>query len=429
MDGTATMTRTLPQEMDNHTFRLAVAQFDRAAELMQLDPNLRQRLKLPDRSLVVSVPVRMDDGRVEIFTGYRVVHDSSRGPSKGGIRYHLGVNLGEVAALAMWMTWKCALAGLPYGGAKGGVQVDPKALSRGELQRLTRRYAAEIFPFIGPDKDVPAPDVGTDAQVMAWIMDTYSMQVGFASPGVVTGKPLSIGGSLGREEATGRGVVCVTLEAMKHLRLDPKKATVAIQGFGNVGSHTARIMHEVGARVVAVSDVTGGLYNKNGLDIPKLLAASKDTGRSLRETKLGDRITNEDLLQLDCTVLVPAALSEQITATNAAKVRCKILAEGANGPTTLEADEILHDKGIFIIPDILANSGGVIVSYFEWVQDVQRFFWKEQDIRDRLQEIITSAFHRTLDFSMNQKVTMRMAALMSGIDQVAKAHLARGLYP
>jgi glutamate dehydrogenase (NAD(P)+) len=429
MDGTVTMTRTLPQEMDNHTFRLAVAQFDRAAELMQLDPNLRQRLKLPDRSLVVSVPVRMDDGRVEIFTGYRVVHDSSRGPSKGGIRYHLGVNLGEVAALAMWMTWKCALAGLPYGGAKGGVQVDPKALSRGELQRLTRRYAAEIFPFIGPDKDVPAPDVGTDAQVMAWIMDTYSMQVGFASPGVVTGKPLSIGGSLGREEATGRGVVCVTLEAMKHLRLDPKKATVAIQGFGNVGAHTARIMHEVGARVVAVSDVTGGLYNKNGLDIPKLLAASKDTGRSLRETKLGDRITNEDLLQLDCTVLVPAALSEQITAANAAKVRCKILAEGANGPTTLEADEILHDKGIFIIPDILANSGGVIVSYFEWVQDVQRFFWKEQDIRDRLQEIITSAFHRTLDFSMNQKVTMRMAALMSGIDQVAKAHLARGLYP
>ena len=423
------MTYTLPQEMDNHTFRLAVAQFDCAAELMSLDQNLRQRLKLPDRSLVVSVPVRMDDGRVEVFTGYRVIHDSSRGPSKGGIRYHPDVNLGEVAALAMWMTWKCALAGLPYGGAKGGVRVDPQKLSRGELQRLTRRYAAEIFPFIGPDKDVPAPDVGTDAQIMAWIMDTYSMQVGFASPGVVTGKPLSIGGSLGREEATGRGVVYVTLEAMKHLRLDPKKATVAIQGFGNVGSHTARIMHEVGAKVVAVSDHTGGLYNKNGLDIPKLLAASKDKIRSLREPRLGDWITNEDLLQLDCTVLVPAALSEQITAKNAAKIRCKILAEGANGPTTLEADEILHDKGIFIIPDILANSGGVIVSYFEWVQDVQRFFWKEQDIRDRLQEIITSAFHRTLDFSTKQKATMRMAALMGGIDQVAKAHLARGLYP
>ncbi|MGH7259146.1 MAG: Glu/Leu/Phe/Val family dehydrogenase [Nitrospiraceae bacterium] len=423
------MTNALPHEMDNHTFRLAVAQFDRAAELMNLDPNLRQRLKLPDRSLVVSVPVRMDDGRVEVFTGYRVVHDSSRGPSKGGIRYHPDVNFGEVAALAMWMTWKCALAGLPYGGAKGGVRVDPKKLSRGELQRLTRRYAAEILPFIGPDKDVPAPDVGTDAQVMAWIMDTYSMQVGFASPGVVTGKPLSIGGSLGREEATGRGVVYVTLEAMKQLRLDPKKATVAIQGFGNVGSHTARIMHEVGAKVVAVSDATGGLYNKRSLDIPKLLAASKDKGQPLRETKLGDWITNEDLLGLDCTVLVPAALSEQITAKNAAKVRCKILAEGANGPTTLEADQILHDKGIFIIPDILANSGGVIVSYFEWVQDVQRFFWKEQDIRDRLKEIITSAFHRTLEFSKQQKATMRMAALMSGIDQVAQAHLARGLYP
>ena len=420
---------TLPHEMDNHTFRLAVAQFDRAAELMKLDPNLRQRLKLPDRSLVVSVPVRMDDGRVEVFTGYRVIHDSSRGPSKGGIRYHPEVNLGEVAALAMWMTWKCALAGLPYGGAKGGVRVDPKKLSRDELQRLTRRYAAEILPFIGPDKDVPAPDVGTDAQVMAWIMDTYSMQVGFASPGVVTGKPLSIGGSLGREEATGRGVVYVTLEAMKHLRLDIRKATVAIQGFGNVGSHTARIMREAGAKVVAVSDVTGGLYNKNGLDIPKLLAVTKDKGRTLRETKLGDGITNEELLQLECTVLVPAALSEQITGKNAAKVRCKILAEGANGPTTLEADKIFHDKGVFIIPDILANSGGVIVSYFEWVQDVQRFFWKEQDIRDRLQEIITSAFHRTLQFSKTQKASMRMAALMGGIDQVAQAHLARGLYP
>ncbi len=419
----------LPHEMDNHTFRLAVAQFDRAAELMHLDLNLRQRLKLPDRSLVVSVPVRMDDGRVEVFTGYRVIHDSSRGPSKGGIRYHSEVNLGEVAALAMWMTWKCALARLPYGGAKGGVRVDPKALSRGELQRLTRRYAAEIFPFIGPDKDVPAPDIGTDAQVMAWIMDTYSTQVGFASPGVVTGKPLSIGGSLGREEATGRGVVYVTLEAMKHLRLDIRKATVAIQGFGNVGSHTARIMHEAGAKVVAVSDVTSGLYNKSGLDLPKLLAATKDKGRPLHDLKLGDRITNEDLLQLDCTVLVPAALSEQITEKNAAKVRCKILAEGANGPTTLEADRILQDQGIFIIPDILANSGGVIVSYFEWVQDVQRFFWKEQDIRDRLQEIITSAFQRTLEFSRKQKSGMRMAALMGGIDQVAQAHLSRGLYP
>jgi glutamate dehydrogenase (NAD(P)+) len=415
------------QELDTPTFRLAVAQFDQAAEAMQLDPNLHERLKLPQRSLVVSLPVRMDDGHVEVFTGYRVQHDSSRGPSKGGVRYHPDVNLGEVAALAMWMTWKCALAGLPYGGAKGGVQVAPNRLSPAELQRLTRRYAAEIFPLIGPDKDVPAPDVGTDAQVMAWIMDTYSQQVGYAVPGVVTGKPLSIGGSLGREEATGRGVVYVTLEALRHLKLSIEKATVAIQGFGNVGSHTARIMQEHGARVIAVSDVHGGIYNHNGLDVSELLR--RNPGQPLHETKLGDAITNEELLQLECTVLVPAALSEQITGNNANSLRCRILSEGANGPTTLEADHILTDKGIFVIPDILANSGGVIVSYFEWVQDLQRFFWSATDIQNRLHAIITSAFHRTLHFSTERKVSMRMAALISGIDQVAQAHLQRGLYP
>ena len=416
-------------ELNNPTFSLAVAQFEQAAAMMHLDPNLHERLKMPERSLIVSIPVRMDDGTVRMFTGYRVQHDSSRGPSKGGIRYHPDVNLGEVAALAMWMTWKCALTGLPYGGAKGGVRVAPKKLSRGELQRLTRRYAAEIFPLIGPDKDVPAPDVGTDAQVMAWIMDTYSQQVGFAVPGCVTGKPLAIGGSLGREEATGRGVVDVTLEAMRHLRLGIESATVAVQGFGNVGSNTARIIREAGAKVIAVSDVTGGLYNAKGLDIPELLRRFRGESQPLRETKLGDWISNEELLELDCTVLVPAALSEQITHKNAAKVRCRILAEGANGPTTLDADQILVDKGVFIIPDILANSGGVIVSYFEWVQDAQRFFWKEQDIRDRLHEIITAAFHRTLQFSTAQRATMRMAALMSGIDKVAQAHLARGLFP
>ena len=416
-------------ELNTHTFRLAVAQFTEAAEAMQLDTNLRERLKLPQRSLIVSVPVRMDDGRVEVFTGYRVQHDTARGPSKGGIRYHPEVNLGEVAALSMWMTWKCALADLPYGGAKGGVRVDPKQLSRAELQRLTRRYAAEIFPLIGPDKDVPAPDVGTDQQVMAWIMDTFSQQVGYAVQGVVTGKPLSIGGSLGREDATGRGVVYVTLEALKHLKLDVSTATVAVQGFGNVGSHTARIMQEVGARVIAVSDVSGGLYNPKGLDIPDLWRQYHEHHVPLRDIKLGESITNEELLQLDCTVLVPAALSEQITDANAAKLRCRILAEGANGPTTLEADRILTDKGVFIIPDILANSGGVIVSYFEWVQDVQRFFWKAKDIQDRLQDIITSAFHRTLNFSLERRTTMRMAALMSGIDKVAQAHLQRGLYP
>ncbi|HSN05493.1 MAG TPA: Glu/Leu/Phe/Val dehydrogenase [Nitrospira sp.] len=417
------------KELDTHTYRLAVAQFDQAAETMQLDRNLRERLKLPQRSLVVSVPVRMDDGRVEVFTGYRVQHDSSRGPSKGGIRYHPDVNLGEVAALAMWMTWKCALAGLPYGGAKGGVTVAPKQLSRAELQRLTRRYAAEIFPLIGPDQDVPAPDVGTDAQTMAWIMDTYSQQVGYAVPGVVTGKPVSIGGSLGREEATGRGVVYVTLEALRQLNLSVQDATVAVQGFGNVGSHTALIMQQQGARVIAVSDVTGGIYNPRGLDVRELLDRYKTRGLSLRDTKMGDWLSNEELLQLDCTVLVPAALSEQITGKNAASLRCRILAEGANGPTTLEADRILEDKGVFIIPDILANSGGVIVSYFEWVQDLQRFFWSETDIRNRLQEIITSAFHRTTQFATERRVSMRMAALMSGIDKVAQAHLQRGLYP
>lgn len=416
-------------ELDHPAFHLAVAQFDQAAERMNLDPNLRQRLKMPHRSLIVSLPIRMDDGRVRVFKGYRVQHDSSRGPSKGGIRFHPEVNLGEVAALAMWMTWKCALAGLPYGGAKGGVQVNPKELSRGELQRLTRRYASEIFPLIGPDKDVPAPDVGTNAQIMAWIMDTYSQQVGFAVPGVVTGKPLFIGGSLGREDATGRGVVYVTLETMRHLGLSLEKATVAIQGFGNVGSHTARIMREAGARVIAVSDVSGGLYNTKGLDVPELMTWHLQEKRPLRDSKMGDWITNEELLTLECTVLVPAALSEQITEKNAPKLRCRILAEGANGPTTLEADQILADRGVFIIPDILANSGGVIVSYFEWVQDAQRFFWKEKDIQDRLHEIITNAFQRTLQFSRAQGVGMRMAALMSGIDKVAQAHLARGLYP
>lgn len=417
------------QELDTHTFRLAVAQFDQAAEAMRLDPNLRERLKLPQRSLIVSLPVRMDDGRVEVFTGYRVQHDSSRGPSKGGIRYHPDVSLGEVAALAMWMTWKCALAGLPYGGAKGGVKVAPKKLSYAELQRLTRRYAAEIFPLIGPDKDVPAPDVGTDAQVMAWIMDTYSQQVGYAVPGVVTGKPLSLGGSLGREEATGRGVVYVTGEALRYLKLSIENATVAIQGFGNVGSHTALIMQQQGARVIAVSDMSGGIYNAKGLDVQELLRRYRVAGQSLRDTKLGDAITNEELLQLDCTVLVPAALSEQITGKNANHLRCRILAEGANGPTTLDADRILEDKGVFIIPDILANSGGVIVSYFEWVQDLQRFFWSETDIQHRLQDIITSAFQRTLHFSTERRTSMRMAALMSGIDHVAQAHLQRGLYP
>ena len=415
-------------EFDHPTFRLAVAQFDQAADAMNLHHDLRERLKSPQRALTVSLPIRMDDDTVKVFMGYRVQHDSARGPSKGGIRYHPNVNLGEVAALAMWMTWKTALAGVPFGGAKGGVKVAPNTLSHKELERLTRRYAAEIFPLLGPDKDIPAPDIGTNQQVMAWIMDTYSQQVGYAVPGSVTGKPLSIGGSLGREEATGRGVVDVTLETLRHLGIPLEKTTVAVQGFGNVGSHTARIMGEAGARVIAVSDLSGGLYNPQGLNIQEILRL-RQSGEPLQDMKLGDQITNEELLTLECTVLIPAAVSEQITIKNAADLRCRILTEAANGPTTLEADAILADHGVFTIPDILANSGGVIVSYFEWVQDVQRFFWKESDIQQRLHEIICSAFHRTLAFATEKKIPMRTAALMSGIDQVAQAHTVRGLYP
>ena len=328
------------------------------------------------------------------------------------------------------MTWKTALAGLPFGGAKGGIRVDPNTLSLGELERLTRRYAAEVFPLIGPDKDIPAPDIGTNPQVMAWFMDTYSQQVGFAVPGVVTGKPQSIGGSSGREDATGRGVVNVVLEALKHYAIDLSKTTVAIQGFGNVGSHLAHIISQAGIKVVAVSDYQGGIYNTHGLNIPEVLKRYQiDKQPLISMDKLGDPITNEELLHTDCTVLIPSAIAEQITEKNADNVRCKILAEAANGPTTLEADCILAERGIFTIPDILANSGGVIVSYFEWVQDVQRFFWKESDIHNSLEDTIVSAFQRTLAFAQDKKTTMRMAALMSGIDQVAQAHQLRGLYP
>ena len=417
------------EEFNTSTFRLAVAQFEEAADRLALDTRLRERLKLPQRALIVSVPIRMDDGSVKVYAGYRVQHDTALGPSKGGVRFHPEVNLGEVAALAMWMTWKCALVGLPYGGAKGGIRVAPEKLSRSELERLTRRYTAEIAPLIGPEEDIAAPDVGTNAQVMAWLMDTFSQQVGYAVPGVVTGKPLSIGGSLGREDATGRGVVDVIVEALQRLNLKMAEATVVVQGFGNVGMHTARIVHQAGAKVLAVSDTKGGIYNSGGLDIPTLISRYNSKTRPLDDCKVGESMTNEELLQLPCTVLVPAALSEQITVRNAARLRCRILAEGANGPTTLEADRILEDQGIFIIPDILANSGGVIVSYFEWVQDVQKYFWTEQDIRDRLHAIISSAFQRTSEFAQTRNVSMRMAALMSGIDKIAQAHLARGLYP
>ncbi|MBI3392908.1 MAG: Glu/Leu/Phe/Val dehydrogenase [Nitrospirae bacterium] len=415
-------------EFDTTTYRMAMAQFDQAAARMDLDPNVRARLKKPSRSLIVHMPIRMDDGTVRVFEGYRVQHDNSLGPTKGGIRYHPDVTLGEVAALAMWMTWKCALVGLPYGGAKGGVRCDPKAMSRQELQRMTRRYTAEIYPIIGPDQDIPAPDVGTNAQTMAWMMDTYSMQRGYAVHGVVTGKPVGIGGSLGRDEATGRGVFVCVMEAMKRLGIEPKGSTAAVQGFGNVGGHAGRIFHENDVKVIAVSDSHGGIRNEQGLPIPEVLAHKEKTGR-VEGFPNAEPVSNEDLLTLPCTVLVPAALSEAITEKNAPKVSCRILAEGANGPTTLEADKILEDKGVLILPDILANSGGVTVSYFEWVQSHQMYFWKLPEIRERLADILSSAFERVYETHLRTKMDMRMAALTTGIKAIAEAHRLRGLYP
>jgi glutamate dehydrogenase (NAD(P)+) len=415
-------------ELEHPEYKLALAQFERAAARLQLDPNLCERFKSPQRTLTVSIPIRRDDGHVEVFRGYRVQHDSALGPFKGGIRYHPSVTLGETAALAMRMTWKCALAGLPYGGAKGGVRCDPKSLSRNELQRLTRRYTAEIFPIIGPDQDIPAPDVGTNEQVMAWIMDTYSQFKGYSVAEVVTGKPISIGGSLGREEATGRGLFVTILEAMRHLNLPVKGSTAIIQGFGNVGRHAARMLSGHGIQVVGVSDSKGAIYDPRGLDLARLLPYKEQT-ESVVGFPGADPISPEELLEQPCTVLIPAALAGAIHIKNAGRLRCRILAEGANGPTDLDADVLLNDREIFILPDILANAGGVIVSYFEWVQDLQNYFWNEKEIQDRLAEIIAEAFQRVLARSLSEKVDMRLAAMMTGIEKIAAAHLVRGLYP
>jgi len=409
-------------------YRMAITQFEKAADKLSLDPNLRKRFVVPKRALMVYVPIRMDDGNVEVFHGYRVHHDNTLGPSKGGIRYHPEVNLGEVSALAMWMTWKCALMGLPFGGAKGGITVDPSALSRNELQRLTRRYTAEIIQFIGPEIDVPAPDVGTNEQVMAWMMDTYSQFKGYSIPEIVTGKPVVIGGSLGRTEATGRGVVFCVMEAFKHLGMTPEGKRAVVQGFGNVGSNAARLLHEEGCKVIAVSDVRSGLYNDKGLDIPALLTYASQN-KFIEGFPGGEPITNRDLLELPCEVLVPAALSGQITEANAPRISCKVLAEGANGPTTPAADLILQDRGIFLVPDILANAGGVTVSYFEWVQDLQNFFWNEKEINAKLRDIMADAFRGVLNLSLSEKVDMRMAALMLSVRKISEAQLARGLFP
>src|SRR5215467_6124988 len=406
---------------------MAVRQFDVAAEKLSLDANVATRLRRPDRAMIVSVPTRMDDGRVHVFTGYRVQHNDVLGPFKGGVRYNPAVNLGEVSALAMWMTWKCSLVGLPLGGAKGGIGCDPAELSRHELQSMTRRFTAEIINVIGPDVDVPAPDMGTNEQVMAWIMDTYSQHKGRAVPEVVTGKPVAIGGTLGRREATGRGVVYTIMEAAKHLAIDLTKCTAVVQGFGNVGSVAVKELANIGVKIIAVLDRSGGFVDMTGLPVDKLLeVASKN--HSLEGCPYGDKTTNQEILEIKCNVLLPAALEMQITKANAANVKSRILAEGANGPTTPEADAILRDKGIFLVPDILANAGGVVVSYFEWVQDLQNFFWNEAEVNNKLREILVKSFHEVLQMSQKHSVDMRLAALMIGIDRVARAMLWRGLY-
>ena len=414
-------------EWRNATNEMAIQQFDIAADKLVIDPNVAARLRRPDRAMIVSVPTRMDDGHVHVFTGYRVQHNDVLGPFKGGIRYHPAVNLGEVSALAMWMTWKCSLVGLPLGGAKGGIACDPAKLSRNELQSMTRRFPAEILNFIGPEVDVPAPDMGTNEQVMAWIMDTYSQHKGHAVPEVVTGKPVAIGGTLGRREATGRGVVYMIIEAAKHMGIDLANCTAVVQGFGNVGSVAVKELDSIGVKVIGVSDRTGGFFDPKGLPVDKLLEVAYKN-HSLEGCPYGDKISNEELLELKCDVLVPAAMEMQITKANAGRLKCRILAEGANGPTTPEADAILRGKDVFVIPDILANAGGVVVSYFEWVQDLQNFFWTEEEVNKKLREILVKAFDEVLNMSRKHAVDMRMAALMIGIDRVSRAMLWRGFY-
>mgnify|MGYP000582499241 FL=1 len=416
-------------QYDSPIFRMACQQFDQVADFMEIPEAARDRLKMPKRALSVAVPVRMDDGRTEVFMGHRVQHHLTLGPTKGGIRFHPDVTVGEVAALAMWMSWKCALVGLPYGGAKGGVACNPRDLSLGELERLTRRYTQELIPVIGPQVDIPAPDVGTNEQVMAWIMDTYSLQMGHAVPGVVTGKPVLLGGSLGRREATGRGVAYLISRAMDTIGLTAPGATAVIQGYGNVGSVAAVSMAKQGIKIIAVSDAFGGIYNPKGLDLIKLDAYVAET-HSVVGFSEAEPISNEQMLVLKCDILVPAALERQITEVNAAKLQCRILAEGANGPTTPEADAILTQRGdVMVIPDILCNSGGVIVSYFEWVQDLQSFFWSEGEVMDKLFRLLEQAFIQTLNLAKKKDVSLRFAALSLGIKRVHDAKALRGLYP
>jgi glutamate dehydrogenase (NAD(P)+) len=411
-----------------NVWQMAQRQLDDIAAVIGLDSSIHGYLREPKRVLQVSVPVRMDSGTHRVFEGYRVQHNMARGPAKGGIRYHPDVTLDEVKALAMWMSWKCALVNIPFGGAKGGVICDPKNMSMQELENLTRRFTSEISIIIGPEIDIPAPDVYTTPQIMAWIMDTYSMQKGYSIPGVVTGKPIAIGGSAGRDKATARGCLYVVDEAMKELKLSPSGATVAIQGFGNAGLHAAELMSAAGYRIVAVSDSRGGVANRNGLDVSKVIAFKQETG-TVAGFSGGERITNKELLEFDCDILVPAALEKVISADNAARIKAKIVAEAANGPTLPEADDILHDRGIMVLPDILANAGGVTVSYFEWVQDLQELFWDEQTVNDRLRRIMERAFRDTLDRARRLKVNMRRGAYAVAVGRVAEATSLRGVYP
>ncbi|MGE5698815.1 MAG: Glu/Leu/Phe/Val family dehydrogenase [Deltaproteobacteria bacterium] len=403
-------------------------QLVRASALLGLDPNLADRLKYPKRALVVTVPVRMDDGRVVSYTGYRVHHNVTLGPGKGGIRYAPTVSLEETTALAMWMTWKCGLMNIPFGGAKGGVCCDTLKMSRREIQALTRRFTSEIVMLIGPEKDIPAPDMYTNEQTMSWIMDTYSMQVGYSVPGVVTGKPVAVGGSLGRKEATGLGLCNLIFASIDHLGLSPENMTAAVQGFGNVGSVAALEMHRRKVKVVAASDVHGGAYNPAGLDVEALVRHVEAGGR-MPEFPGAKPISNKELLEIPCDILAPCATAGQITGENAPRIRCRILAEGANGPTTLEADEILQEKGVFIIPDVLGNAGGVTASYFEWVQDTQKFFWDLSQVKVQLERIMLRAFRDVMAQVRERNVSPRMAALMIGISRVAEAMRFRGLYP
>ena len=411
-----------------NAWQVAQRQFDLAAEMLSLDPGLRRVLREPRRELTVHFPVHMDDGSVQVFTGYRVQHNLGRGPAKGGIRYHQDVTLDEVKALAMWMTWKCAVVGIPYGGGKGGVVVDPKKLSKKELEGLSRRFFTEISVLIGPERDIPAPDVNTTPQIMAWFMDTYSMHAGYTVPGVVTGKPISLGGSEGRNEATARGCVYTVVRAAAHLGMDLHKATVAVQGYGNAGAIAAQLMRDEGSKIVAVSDSTGGIRNMAGLDPDKVLAWKKEHG-TVQGFPGSEDISNAELLETACDILIPAAYENQITARNAANVKAKIVAEAANGPTTPEADEILHDRGVFMIPDILCNAGGVTVSYFEWVQDLNRDHWTEREVNAKLKVIMEQAFAEVLAQSLKHGVNMRTGAYLNAVQRVADATAMRGLYP